>query len=145
MTTQINDAGLALIKEFEGFRDTAYQDQAGIWSIGYGHTIGVSGGETCTEAEATEWLSEDLATAEQTVDSLVNVPLSGNQFAALVSFTYNVGSGNFGKSTLLQLLNRGWYEQIPVQLSRWNRVNGAPDAGLTRRRAAEAALWETAS
>jgi lysozyme len=72
---------------------------------------------------------------------LVTVPLSDNQFSALVCFAFNVGVGNFESSTLLRLLNRGWYEQVPAQLMRWNRANGEVFGGLSRRRAAEARLW----
>ena len=136
-----NQAGIDLIKSFEGFRSESYQDQGGIWTIGYGHTKDVFSGMTCTQDEALLWLHEDLQGAESIVSKHICVPLNGNQFSALVSFAYNIGGGNFVGSTALALLNRGGYDQIPEQLSRWNRVAGTPNAGLARRRAAEADLW----
>lgn len=86
-------------------------------------------------------MQEDLNAYERAVSRLVKVPLNDNEFAALVSFVFNVGVGNFEKSDLLRLLNRGWYEQVPVQLNRWNKCNGHVLGGLARRRAAEGALW----
>ena len=84
---------------------------------------------------------------EATVARNVSVPLNDNQFAALVCFTFNVGRGNFLASTLFRNLNAGWYSQVPAQLARWNKVeiDGVEKVsnGLTRRRAAEAALWNT--
>ena len=83
-----------------------------------------------------------LRLVERAVQRLVTVSLNDNQFSALVSFTYNVGISNFERSTLLTLLNRGWYEQVPAQLMRWDRAaNGEALGGLARRRAAEARLW----
>jgi len=143
MARGINSAGLDLIKNFEGFRDTAYQDQGGLWTIGFGHTKGVCAGMTCTEDEATDWLNNDLANAEDGVERIVTVNLGDNQFAALVSFAFNVGLGNFANSTLVHLLNQGYAEQVPTQLMRWTRVAGVENAGLARRRAAEGALWNT--
>ena len=143
MVRQINDAGLSLIKSFEGFRDTAYQDQGGIWTIGYGHTADVTEGMTCTMEDASNWLSADLTNAESGVSRIVTVNLGDNQFAALVSFAFNVGLGNFANSSLVRLLNGGSYDCVPTQLCRWDHVNGAPNAGLFRRRVAEGQLWST--
>ena len=94
-----------------------------------------------TEAQADQLLDEDLRLFERAVSRLVAVPLSDNQFSALVCFAFNVGVGNLEASTLLKLLNRGWYEQVPAQLMRWNCVNGEVFGGLARRRAAEGRLW----
>jgi lysozyme len=77
-----------------------------------------------TPGQADQLLQEDLRLFERVVSRLVVVPLSDNQFSALVCFVFNVGTGNFESSTLLKLLNRGWYEQVPAQLMRWNRANG---------------------
>jgi lysozyme len=96
-----------------------------------------------TEIEAEALLREDLRVAEKAVLRHVDVPLSDNQFAALVCFIFNVGAGNFEKSSLLRLLNRGWYEQVPAQMARWNKARGEVLGGLARRRAAEARLWNT--
>jgi GH24 family phage-related lysozyme (muramidase) len=98
-----------------------------------------------TALEADALLQDDLRLVERAVQRIVTVPLNDNQFAALVSFTFNVGIGNLERSTLLTLLNRGWYEQVPAQLMRWDRAaNGEALGGLARRRAAEARLWNTA-
>jgi lysozyme len=136
-----NEDGIALIKEFEGLRLTPYLCPAGVWTIGYGHTRTVHAGQQITPEEADILLAEDLRSFERAVLELVIVPLSDNQFSALVCFTFNVGVANLEDSTLLKLLNRGWYDQVPVQLLRWNRVKGQMEGGLARRRTAEARLW----
>ncbi len=141
MTRRVNERGVALIKEYEGLRLRAYRCPGQIWTIGYGHTRTVHPQMEITAAEAEQLLREDIAVAEKAVARLVEVPLSDNQFAALVCFVFNVGIGNFEKSTLLSLLNRGWYEQVPAQLTRWNKVRGEEVGGLARRRAAEGRLW----
>ncbi|MBV8061638.1 MAG: lysozyme [Alphaproteobacteria bacterium] len=136
-----NDAGIGLIKDYEGLHLKPYLCPARVWSIGYGHTRGVYTGMIVTPAEADALLQQDLRLVEPAVQRLVRVPLNENQFAALVSFTFNVGIANLEQSTLLRLLNRGWYEQVPAQLMRWNRARGEVLGGLSRRRAAEARLW----
>lgn len=137
----INEEGVALIKEFEELHLTPYLCPANVWTIGYGHTRTVRAGTRITLEQAEQLLEDDLNIAERAVMRLVAVPLTDNQFAALVSFVFNVGTSNFERSTLLQLLNRGWYEQVPAQLARWNRASGQVLGGLARRRAAEARLW----
>jgi len=141
MTRRANSAGIGLIREYEGLHLTPYLCPAKIWTIGYGHTRTVHAGMQITPEQADLLLDEDLRLAERAVQRLVHVPLGDNQFAALVSFTFNVGISNFERSTLLQLLNRGWYEQVPAQLMRWNRMSGEVMGGLSRRRAAEGQLW----
>jgi lysozyme len=138
---RINAAGVALIKDYEGLHLTPYLCPARIWTIGYGHTRTVRAGMRITPEQADQLLDDDLALVSRSVRQLVTVPLTDNQFAVLVSFAFNVGIGNFEKSTLLKLLNRGWYEQVPAQLMRWNRARGEVLGGLSRRRAAEARLW----
>lgn len=137
----INSLGLALIKEAEGLRTAAYLDTGGVPTIGYGHTRGVRMGQTCTPEEAEVWLEADLADSENAVSRLVTVPLTDNEFAALVSFVFNVGAGQFEKSTLLRKLNAGGYASVPAQLSAWVFDNGRVIPGLKSRRAREAALW----
>ncbi len=137
----VNQDGKNLIKEFEELHITPYLCPGKIWTIGYGHTRTVYEGQRITAPIAERLLDEDLRLFERAVARLVTVPLSENQFSALVCFAYNVGVGNFESSTLLKLLNRGWYEQVPVQLMRWNRANGEVFGGLARRRAAESRLW----
>jgi len=140
----INAAGETLIKSFEGCCLTARPDVGGIPTIGYGHCgPDVVNGMVWTQQQADGALASDLEKACGSIQRLVKVPLNENQFAALVSFTFNVGPGNLQRSTLLTLLNRGFYEQIPAQLMRWNRVNGEILGGLSRRRAAEGQLWNT--
>jgi lysozyme len=137
----INDDGMALVKEYEGLHLTPYLCPAKIWTIGYGHTRTVRSNMRLTTEQADQLLNDDLRIAERAITQLVKVPLSDNQFSALVSFVFNVGNANFEQSTLLKLLNRGWYEQVPAQLMRWNRASGEVLGGLARRRAAEARLW----
>jgi lysozyme len=141
---RINQDGIDLIKTFEGLHLTPYLCPSRIWTIGYGHTRTVRSGLVITQAQADQLLDEDLRLYERAVVRLVTVPLNDNQFSALVCFAFNVGCGNFESSTLLKLLNRGWYEQVPAQLMRWNRANGEVFGGLSRRRAAEARLWSRA-
>lgn len=141
MPRTINSAGLALIKEYEGFEAHAYLDTGNVPTIGYGHTRGVTMGMSCTPEQAEEWLEADLASAEADVCRLVEVPLTDNQFAALVSFTFNLGGSALAKSTLLRELNARNYEAVPVQMKFWVFDNGKRIKGLERRRKAEAALW----
>lgn len=137
----INPAGIALIEQFEGYRDTAYQDSNGIWTLGYGHVRGVKQGDTCTKTQALQWLGEDLASAENAVEHIVVVPLTDNEFSALVSFVFNVGAGKFAGSTLLKKLNAGSYDAVPINLKAWVFAGGKVQQGLVKRRAAEAELW----
>jgi len=141
----ISDRGIALIREFEGLRLSAYPDPATggePWTIGVGHTGGVKPGDTCTEAEAIEWLREDCREAEQAIDELVEVELTQDQRDALISFIYNCGAGNFKASTLRTLINAGNFDAAAKQFGRWNKGAGKVMAGLTRRREAEAKLFE---
>jgi lysozyme len=140
---QINQAGLSLIKDFEGCVLSAYDDGVGVLTIGYGHTQGVTWGQTITQAQAEELLTEDLTYFENSVTNLVKVPLTDNQFAALVSFTFNVGVGAFTESTLLRLLNQSQYQAAAAQFLRWVNGGGKEMAGLVRRRKAEQDLFLT--
>lgn len=140
---KIGAKGIAVIKNYEGFRAQAYLDTGKVPTIGYGTTKGVKMGQTITMAEAELALKRDVSSAEATVTKSVTVKLNQDQFDALVSFVYNVGSGNFRSSTLLSLLNQGHYDLAAQQFVRWNRDNGRIIDGLTRRRKAEAALFST--
>ncbi len=133
--------GIDLIKSFEGCELTAYRCSAGVWTIGYGHTRDVTESDTCTQAKAELLLKSDLYEFERYVNNLVAVPLTQCQFDAMICFTYNLGPTNLKESTLLRVLNSGDYEAVPAQLIRWDKVNGRPLAGLTRRRIAEVDLW----
>lgn len=138
---QINKEGLDLIKQWEGLRLEAYLCPAGVWTIGYGHTETAKKGMKISQAEADRLLVYDLSRFIEAVEDSVKVTLNDNQFAALVSFAFNVGAGAFKKSTLLKKLNNGDYSSAPSELARWNKVGGKVSAGLTNRRAAEAGLW----
>lgn len=141
-TSDINQRGLELIKKFEGLSLRAYRDPVGIWTIGYGHTgPEVGRGDVITRTEAERLLRSDLDRFESSVQRLVKVPLNSNQFSALVSFTYNVGAGNLGKSTLLKLLNRRNYQGAADQFPKWVYGGGKVLSGLVRRRREERALF----
>lgn len=137
--TNVN--GLLLIKSFEGLRLRAYRDAVGIWTIGYGTTRGVRPDMTISQEQAVKFLQEDLERFEKSINDAVRVPINDNQFSALASFTYNVGSGAFRGSTLLRLLNRGDIRGAAAQFPRWNKAGGRTLAGLTRRRNAERLLF----
>lgn len=141
---RINEAGLSLIKSFEGCRLLAYQDQKGIWTVGVGH-VGpeVEPGLEITPEEADELLQADLSKAERAVENWVSQPLTDNQFGALVAFVFNVGPGNFAKSTLLRCLNEGDYSGAAAQFLRWVYVGQEISQGLVRRRQAEMKLFLT--
>lgn len=138
---KIGDRGLAIIKRSEGLKLEAYLDTGRVPTIGYGHTRGVKLGLTCIETQALAWLREDCEDAEAAVTANIRVPLSQNQFDALVSFTFNVGTGALESSTLRKMLNAGNYGGAADQLLRWNKDNGVVLAGLTTRRAAERNLF----
>lgn len=136
--------GIALIKEYEGLRLGAYLCSAGVLTIGYGHTGGVKEGDLITEQKAEQLLQDDLKKFENGVLRLVRVPVTQNQFDALVSFAFNLGVGNLGKSTLLKMLNDRDYKGAAGQFIRWNKAAGKELAGLTRRRIAESELFLSA-
>ena len=133
--------GLDLVKRFEGLRLGAYQDAAGVWTIGYGHTGNVHPGQRITEAHAEQLLRKDVAWAEDAVRKNVDVPLSQGQFDALVSFTFNLGAGALQRSTLLQKLNAGDYAGAQAEFGRFVHAGGRVLPGLVRRRADEAELF----
>ena len=135
--------GRNLIKSFEGYRSEAYLCPAGKWTIGYGHTRGVSEGDTCTKEQADLFLQEDLREAEMTVES-TGLNLSQLQFDALVSLVYNIGSGNFYESTLLKRLKASTAasESLEEAWKRWKYAGGEVMNGLVRRRAAEWSLYK---
>lgn len=150
----ISNEGVDLIKRFEGLHKvqpdgmiSAYRCPAGKWTIGYGVTKGVRSGMKITKEEAELRLLEEIREHADIVKQYVTVPLTQGQFDALVSFVFNLGGGNFRSSTLLKKLNKGLYDDVPEQIMRWNkaRVDGklTPLKGLTRRRAAEAAIFSS--
>ncbi|WP_395736261.1 lysozyme [Prosthecobacter sp.] len=152
MPRQVNNATLELVRSFEGLYLEAYRDEAGVWTIGYGHTgFDIAGGavkpgrKLADENEALAILRVDLDNVAKDVEKLLLIrpkaELNDNQFGALVSFAFNVGIGNLEKSALLRRLNgRDYLGTIP-EFAKWNRCNGKVLRGLTRRRNAEAALF----
>jgi lysozyme len=150
--TSVSQTGIDLIKKFEGLHKVgddglihSYRCVAGKWTIGYGSCKGVRSGMKITPAEAEQLLIDDIESHAKAIHRFVHVPLSQNQYDSLTSWIFNIGEGNFKSSTLLKKLNKGLYDEIPEQLNRWNkaRVDGklTPLRGLTRRRAAEGALF----
>ncbi|HTW44594.1 MAG TPA: lysozyme [Acidobacteriaceae bacterium] len=135
--------GLALTELFEGDVLTAYQDQHGIWTIGYGHTAGVHPGQTITQEQAVALLFSDIRAAAHCVNDAVTIKLTQSQFDALVDFTYNVGITNFLHSTLLRDINAGRFPQALAQFNLWDHCGGIINAGLLRRRNAEAAEFSS--
>ncbi len=143
---QTSDKGIALIKEFEGCKLTAYQDSVGVPTIGYGWTQPVDGkpiraGMTIKQETAERLLKTGLVRYESDVSRLVKVGLTQGQFDALVSFTYNLGTRSLSTSTLLRKLNAGDYAGAANEFPRWNKAGGKVLSGLSRRREAERALF----
>ncbi|MFH2557768.1 lysozyme [Klebsiella aerogenes] len=143
---QTSEKGIALIKQFEGCKLTAYQDSVGVWTIGYGWTQPVDGkpiraGMTIKQETAERLLKTGLVSYESDVSRLVKVSLTQGQFDALVSFTYNLGARSLSTSTLMRKLNAGDYAGAADEFLRWNKAGGKVLNGLTRRREAERALF----
>ena len=130
-------SGLALTEQFEGLRLTAYQDQVGRWTIGYGHTAGVQQGDTCTQAQAEAWLASDVSWAVQCVNLYVKIALTQGEFDSLCDFVFNLGSGSFQHSALLILVNQRNFEAAAAEFEKWDHAGGQVVAGLLRRRVAE--------
>ena len=147
---RINARGLALLKEFEGLKLTAYKDIVGVPTIGYGSTDGITeqdviNKKTITKSEAEDLLLDDLERFEHGVSKCVTVQLNENEFSALVTFSYNLGMGSLQKSTLLKLLNAGDKSGASQEFLKWNKAGGHEVAGLTRRRTAEQKLFLTST
>lgn len=135
--------GLALTQQFEGCRLTAYQDQVGVWTIGYGHTgRDVTSGLTITQDQASALLASDVAGAATFVNQAVTVALQQNEFDALVDFVFNLGRAAFAGSTLLRLLNAGNFASAAGQFALWDHAGGQVVAGLLRRRQAEETMFQ---
>ena len=140
---KVGEAGLALIKQFEGCRLEAYRCSAGRWTIGYGHTDGVKKGMKITQQQAELIFQNDIVLFSKSVSNVIgSVNLNQNQFDALISFAYNCGIGNLKKSTLLMRIKENPNdERIGYEFLRWTYSNGRYLAGLARRRKAEAELY----
>lgn len=138
-----SDRGIEFIKVREGFRAEAYLCPSGVLTIGYGHTAGVGEGQTCTEAQAEEWLREDLAESERAVTECAGgAGLSQCRFDALVSFTFNIGTAALRRSTLLRKVKADPSDpSIRDEFGRWVHGGGRVLPGLVARRKAEADLY----
>ena len=153
---QMSQHGLGLLEQWEGFKLQVYKDSAGLPTIGVGHLltkseltsgkiiingVPVQYANGLTQQQVNDLLAQDLKPTEQAVNNGVKVALNQNQFDALTSFTFNVGTGAFAGSTLLKVLNQGQYDQVPTQLLRWTRSGGQVVQGLVNRRNNEIKLW----
>lgn len=137
-----SEAARAMAKQFEGLRLASYQDLAGVWTVGWGHTgAEVIGGATVSEEQAEALLGEDLERAARCVDRLVAVKINQNQFDALVDCCFNLGCASPAQSTLLKMVNAGDFDGAAQQFLRWNKAGGEVLRGLTKRRQAEAELF----
>ncbi len=139
---KIGPSGIALVKEFEGLRLSAYQDSVGVWTCGYGSTTGVGPDTVWTQDEADAALLNDLKTAEACVNGAVTVPLTQGEFDALVTWTFNLGCGTLRKSKVLAYLNASDYDTACEHMKLYDKAGGETLPGLTRRRLAEADLFE---
>ena len=142
----VSNKGVDLICEFEGKRLAAYDDGVGVWTIGFGtikypNGVRVKKGDTCTLDQAKEYMRHDLIEFEHTVNSSVKVPLNQNQFDALVSLSYNIGSSAFKSSTLVKKLNTGDYQGAADQFNVWVNAGGKRMQGLVNRRDREKLLF----
>ncbi|NBC64143.1 MAG: glycoside hydrolase family protein, partial [Bacteroidetes bacterium] len=129
-----NNACIEIIKEFTGLSLEAYSDQRGNWYIGYGRSQGVVEGMTISEAEAEEYLREDLKVFEESVSRMLEVNVSENEFSAMVCLTYNIGPGGFAESTVLRKVNEQEWEEAAEAILLWNKVNGQVNDALVNRR-----------
>ena len=133
--------GIALIQEFEGYSSVAYRDPIGIWTIGYGFIEGVREGDRITKEQATSRLARELVKYEQAVMQVAGSNTNQNEFDALVCFAFNVGTEGMKKSSVIKAHRRGDKQAAARAFALWNKAGGRVWAGLTRRRAAEAALY----
>ncbi len=143
----VNEAGLGIIKSFEGWSSSVYHCGAR-WTIGYGSTYDRNRNRITPshpdidEVEGEFLLRQEVSHSEGAINRLIKYPLNANQFSSLVSFCYNVGSGNLQKSSLRMKLNRGDIEGASAEFPKWRRSAGRILPGLVRRRVAERRLFE---
>ena len=141
------EAGLEIIKMFEGFRSEPYLCPANVATIGFGSTRGIDGNRVTlghsaiNRDEAEEMLAHDLQNVEKSVGRLIRVALTQNQFDAIVSFTYNLGSGRLQSSTLRSKLNREDYEGAADEFPKWVKAGGRVLPGLVKRRVVERRIF----
>lgn len=143
---KLTQEGLDLIKSFEGFSSTWYKCPAGIWTIGFGHTEAAGPpkyekNQAITKSQGEQILRSDLAQYEQAVMDAVTVPLSDEQYSALVSFCYNVGPNAFRKSSVLKAVNASRHDLVPSRLALFTKGGGKVLQGLVRRRQVEGQMY----
>ena len=144
---KVSDKCVNMIKHHEGFVRKPYQDPIGLWTVGVGHLIGdgkklpKEWNKEFTDEEVDNILCEDLERFEIGIQRLTKVSLTQSQFDALVSFSFNVGLGNFQSSTLRSKLNRGDYEGASNEFPKWRKAGGKILKGLVKRRADERNLF----
>lgn len=138
---KISEAGIEFIKKHEGCELTSYQDEAGVWTIGYGSIDGVTPNMTITQNEADKRLADHLEHMCFNVDSLIRVAVKQCQFDALCSFAYNLGLGALTRSTLLKLVNRSEFKNAADEFPKWDMAGGHISQGLVKRRADERKLF----
>lgn len=136
-----SDRGIKLVKQFEGLRLQRYKDQAGLWTIGYGHLIPSGTPVAISKEEADKLLHKDMAVARTAITKLVSVPLTQGEFDALVSFAFNLGQAKIAKSTLIAMVNERRYDRAAGQFSRWIYADGKPSKGLKERRRIERSVF----
>lgn len=133
--------GIDLIKQFEGFSASAYQDVGGVWTIGYGFTQGVKQGDTMTQEDAETRLAQELQPVEAFIIKHCTVTPTQNQFDAMVSLTYNIGMGNFQSSTVLADHNKSDFDGAAKAFGMWDEVKGKVLVDLVKRRYEESQLY----
>ena len=143
---KISPIGAKLICASEGYIDKAYLCEAGVWTIGYGTTVYPNGnpvkkGDIRTMPQALEWFYNDITPKEKVLNNKVSVPLTQNEYDALLSLMYNIGEPRFLTSTLLKLLNQNKKDLAAKEFLKWNKVKGKVSSGLSKRRMSEMALF----
>lgn len=143
----VNEKTKELIKRFEGKRLRAYRCSAGVLTIGYGHTSAAGApkvvpGMTITDKEANAIFDRDIERFAAKIEGLIKVDLTDNQFGACVSLAFNIGVGAFSKSSVLRFINKSQFDNAADAFALWNKAGGRVLPGLTKRRAAEAALFQ---
>lgn len=141
-----NQKGLELIKSFEKCVLTAYPDPVSKgepYTIGWGHTGGVTPGQTISQDKADAFLVTDIGKTIRAIGGKILIPVTDNEFSAMVCLAFNIGAGNFSNSHLLRCLNNEQLQDAANEFLKWDHVNGQKIPGLTRRREAEQLLFLT--
>ena len=144
----INQAGIDLIKRWEGCKLKAYKCSAGVWTVGYGLTsragfIEVGPDTVLTQEEADWYLEKVVDDFSSKISPMITAPINENQFAAFVSLAYNIGVGAFQKSSALRRFNAGQIMEVPAAMRMWKKAGGKVVQGLVNRREAEVKLFLT--